>query len=105
MLTFLCVVSMLSVMPVRVSSAGRLLGRHYCTQIAQDGVTALMRAAQTSQTDCVRLLVEAGAKKLISDTVRISKTLSYLYPHAFERLTIFHCDDASVPEYVSDGPN
>ncbi len=38
--------------------------------ISQDGYTALIWAAQCGHTDCVRLLVEAGADKQAMTTVR-----------------------------------
>jgi hypothetical protein len=37
---------------------------------AQDGRTALMRAANSGHKDCVRLLLDAGANKNAKDRVR-----------------------------------
>jgi hypothetical protein len=40
--------------------------------LTQSGRTALIQAAQNGHTDCVRLLVQAGADKDAKDNVRVS---------------------------------
>ena len=46
------------------------LQRHRGGNIAQLGYTALIHAAEMGHTDCVRLLLEAGANKEVTDSVR-----------------------------------
>jgi ankyrin repeat protein len=45
----------------------------------QRGGTALLRAARDARTDCLRLLVEAGADKNAKDDVRVVPVFSVVY--------------------------
>jgi hypothetical protein len=42
-----------------------------CLCCAQDGVTALFRAANNGRTDCLQLLLENGADAEVKDNVRV----------------------------------
>jgi ankyrin repeat protein len=42
-----------------------------CMCCAQDGVTALFRAANNGRTDCLQLLLENGAEPEVKDNVRV----------------------------------
>jgi hypothetical protein len=43
---------------------------HFLVSFKQDGRTALIEAAKGGFTECVRLLIEAGADKYATDNVR-----------------------------------
>ena len=57
--------------PRRVTATTVVFGTHISRQhTLQHGYTALMRAAQRGHFDCVRLLLELGAKKNSTTSVR-----------------------------------
>ena len=51
---------------------GGVVGIGWNTVHAQDGSTALLLAAWMGHSDCVRLLLDAGADKETTDKVRTS---------------------------------
>jgi ankyrin repeat protein len=62
---------------------------------SQNGWTALIRAAERGRTDCVRLLIDAGADKDVRNNVRIGHCVanvqSYFVPRfIFSVVTSLH---------------
>jgi hypothetical protein len=47
--------------------------------LAQRGMSALIRAASEGHTDCVRMLLEGGADKNIKNNVRVLDFAHFLY--------------------------
>jgi hypothetical protein len=48
----------------------------YFTLLYQWGSTALVRAAENGNADCLRLLLDTGAEKLVQDSVRVDPYLT-----------------------------
>ncbi len=56
------------------NSGNRIYCVFLCFIISQHGTTALMFAALVGHTECVRLLLNAGADRRAHDNVRVNMT-------------------------------